>query len=132
MTKLVLAEIDRARYDLPAELEYIPGQWGFKIVDKVEKTTGRTLERIFAGMRGIPVITDGVETVKVDRIAIVAFAWLIVLDLGHPIAWDDFDLRGVYSIVTDEQADEAEGKAPDPDTSNTTTDPDLPTASISS
>jgi hypothetical protein len=26
------AEVDRARYDLPAEVEYTPGQWGFKSV----------------------------------------------------------------------------------------------------
>jgi hypothetical protein len=123
VTKLVLAEVDRARYELPDELEYIPGQWGFKIVDKVEKATGLTLDRIFAGMRGIPVVTDGVEELKVDRVAIVAFAWLVVLDCGYPISWDDFDLHGVFSIATDEPEDEAEGKAPDPATSSTTTDP---------
>ncbi len=121
MTKLILAEVDRARYDLPAEIEYIPGQWGFKVVDRVEKATGMTLDRIVAGVQGFPVVKpDGSEGVKVDLAAAVAFAWLIVLDAGHKIAWDDFDLRRWYSLIPDEVQEE--GKAPD--TSNTTTAPD--------
>jgi hypothetical protein len=121
VAKLILSEVDRARYDLPAEVEYTPGQWGFKSVAAMEKATGWTFERVVAGMQGLLARDEnGTEYLKIDLVAFVAFAWMILRDAGHRIDWDEFDLRGHPHFIADD-APEPEGKAPDLDGSNTTT-----------
>jgi hypothetical protein len=121
VAKLILSEVDRAKYDLPAEVEYVSGQWGFKAVAAMEKVSGYTYDRVLAGLRGIIAHDeDGAEYRKFDLLAWVAFAWMILWDAGHRIPWDDFDLHAVPDLISDEEP-EPEGKAPDPDTSSATT-----------
>lgn len=123
MTKLVLLyEPDRARYNLPDEIEYESGMYGRKSVAELKAQTGYTLERISAGLQGIPrVQPDGTEIIERDGIAAVALAWLILWDAGHKIPWGDFDVRGGLDFAHGEQEDEEQGKAEVPDTSSTTT-----------
>lgn len=121
---LLLSEMDRSRYDLPAEIEYTPGRYGRKAVAELKRQTGYTLDRIQAGLDGIPKLQpDGTEVVEKDDVAFVAYAWLLAWDAGHKIPWDDFDLRGPIQSRSDEDEVEDEGKVPDPATSSTTTDP---------
>ena len=96
MTKLVLLyEPDRARYNLPEEVEYEPGLFGRKSVAELKAQTGYTLDSIAALLRGIPRLQpDGSEVIERDDLAAIAFAWLILWDSGHKIPWVDFDLRG--------------------------------------
>lgn len=123
MTKLILSEVDRARYGLPSEVEYTSGQWGFKSVAAMEKASGYTFDRVVAGLRGLLTHDEnGAEYTRYDLLSWVAFAWLILYDAGHRIPWDDFDLHEIPGLISDEEP-ETEGKAPDPDTSNTTTNP---------
>lgn len=126
MAKLALLyEPDRTRYNLPDEVEYENGMYGRKSVAELKKQTGYTLDRIGAGVTGIPKIQeDGSEVIERDDIAVLAFVWLILWDAGHKIPWSDFDLRGGVNFAAGEEVDEEPGKASDPDTSNTTTTPD--------
>ena len=123
MTKLVLLyEPDRARYNLPDEIEYESGMYGRKSVAELKTQTGYTLDRIAAGLRGIiKVQPDGTEVTERDDLAVVAFVWLVLWDAGHKIPWTDFDLRGGIDLNADGSEDEEKGKAEDPDTSSTTT-----------
>ncbi len=123
MTKLVLAEVDRVRYDLPDEIEYMAGLFGRKSVAEMKTQTGYTFDRISAGLKGFPKLQpDGTEVLEVDGVAAVAYAWLILWDCGRKIPWADFDLRGSIDFAAGETEDEEEGKAQDPDTSSTTTE----------
>lgn len=126
MTKLaLLLEADRARYNLPEEVEYESGLYGRKSVAELKAQTGYTLDRISAGLQGIVKIqADGSEVIERDGVAAVALAWLILWDNGHKIPWPAFDVRGTIDFAqgeTDETEDGEEGKAQDPDTSSTTT-----------
>lgn len=123
MTKLaLLLESDRVRYNLPEEVEYESGLYGRKSVAELKTQAGYTLDRISAGLQGIPRIQpDGSEVIDRDAVAGVALAWMILWDRGFKIPWADFDIRGGIDFAHGEQEDEEEGKAPDPDTSNTTT-----------
>jgi len=122
MTRLALLhEPDRTRYNLPEEIEYTPGLFGRKSVAELKTQTGYTLERIAAGLQGIPRIQpDGSEIIERDGVAAVAYVWLILWDNGHKIPWVDFDVRGGIDYAVGESGDEEEGKAPD--TSITTTE----------
>lgn len=122
MNKLVLLhEPDRVRYNLPDEVEWEPGFFGRKAVAELKRQTGYTLDRISAGLRGIPKIQpDGSEVIERDDVAAVAFAWLILWDRGHQIPWADFDVRGGIDYGYGDEVED-EGKAPEPDTSNSTT-----------
>lgn len=120
-TLALLYEPDRARYGLPAEIEYERGMFGRKSVAELKSQTGYTLERISAGLQGFPKLQpDGSEVIERDGVAALAWAWLILWDNGHKIPWADFDLRGGIDFAHGEQEDEEEGKAPD--TSSTTTE----------
>ncbi len=122
MTKLVLDPADRKRYDLPDEIEYERGMFGRKSIAELKRQTGYTLDRLSAGLRGIlKAQPDGTEILERDDVAAVAFVWLVLFDNGHRISWNDFDLRGSIDFSADDPEDEEQGKAPDPDTSNTTT-----------
>lgn len=122
MAMLRLAEADRTRLDIHEDVEFTPGQWSLRSVGQLRKQTGYSMERLDAGMDGFPVVLPGgKEVVEKDYEAYAAYFWLILWNAGHRIPWAEFDLIGIPRILSD--VDEVdEGKAPESDTSNTTTD----------
>lgn len=125
MSTLRLSESDRAKWNVAEVVEFDLKTIGLRSVSALKKQTGYTIgEAAALGFDGKIVIQpDGSEKVERDDDALAAVVWVVLYAAGYrSIPWADFDPSPRGLKLEFDEGGEDEGKAPETDGSNTTTD----------